>query len=159
MHSNDIVHADLKPDNVLVGPQGQIKISDFGLSRIIRNIDPTSNRAHYGAETYMAPELGDDEVVAKTLFSDIWAFGIVAYQLLEHDVSLEPYSYISKGAASRSALKRMAAKAEGQPPYQDGQESNELTKHLMSLIAPCWVREPTSRPKMAHILTNLYESE
>ncbi|KAG8682698.1 Serine/threonine-protein kinase plk1, partial [Ceratobasidium sp. 395] len=142
MHSNDIVHADLKPDNVLVGPQGQIKISDFGLSRIIRNIDPTSNRAHYGAETYMAPELGDDEVVAKTLFSDIWAFGIVAYQ---------------QGAASRSALKRMAAKAEGQPPYQDGQESNELTKHLMSLIAPCWVREPTSRPKMAHILTNLHE--
>ncbi|KAG9119344.1 hypothetical protein FRC07_005671 [Ceratobasidium sp. 392] len=159
MHKNDIVHADLKPDNVLVGPQGQVKISDFGLSRIIKNIDPTSNRAHYRAETYMAPELGDDDVIAKTLFSDVWAFGIVAYQLLEHDVSLEPYSYVCKGNSYHSALKRMGAKADGEPPYQDGQQSNNLTKYLMSMLAPCWASEPTSRPKMSYILTALHESD
>ncbi|KAG8743322.1 hypothetical protein FRC10_012201 [Ceratobasidium sp. 414] len=132
MHSNDIVHADLKPDNVLVGPQGQIKVSDFGLSRIIKNIDPTSNKAHYGAEAYMAPELCNDELATKTLFSDIWAFGIVAFQ-------------------------RMAAKAGGEPPYENGQQSNELSNHLMSVISPCWALEPTSRPKMSNILTVLHE--
>ncbi|KAG9103008.1 hypothetical protein FRC06_000503 [Ceratobasidium sp. 370] len=160
MHSNDIVHADLKPDNVLVGPQGQIKISDFGLSRIIKNIDPTSNKAHYGAEAYMAPELCNDELATKTLFSDIWAFGIVAFQLLEHDVSVEPYSYVCpKGAGYNSMLKRMTAKAGGEPPYENEQQSNELSKHLMSVISPCWALEPTSRPKMGNILTALHESD
>lgn len=65
----------------MIGPAGQIKLSDFGLSRIIENVDPTSNPTQAGAEPYMAPELFSEKAVIKTLASDVWAFGIVAYQV------------------------------------------------------------------------------
>ncbi|KAF8606792.1 kinase-like protein [Ceratobasidium sp. AG-I] len=149
MHNNDIIHADIKPDNVLIGPGGQVKLSDFGLSRVIENVDPTSNPTQAGAEPYMAPELFSDKLVVKTLASDIWAFGIVAYQLLEHDVRTRPFSYIQTG--------RAAAKDQGDLPFQFGDQTNEITRHLMDIIIPCWARDHTTRPKMNQLATTLHE--
>ncbi|EUC63382.1 tyrosine kinase catalytic domain protein, partial [Rhizoctonia solani AG-3 Rhs1AP] len=156
MHMLDIVHSDLKPENVLIGPTGEIKISDFGLSRIMRNVNLTSSSIS-GTIHYNSPELIMHDLTegpATTLSSDIWAFGVVAYQLLQHSVNPMPHSH-----QATSLFDLVRVKSEGYPPYPTelGNHSNEIVCHLMEQIAACWAVDPSTRPKMQHLTTKLYE--
>ncbi|CUA68797.1 hypothetical protein RSOLAG22IIIB_03662 [Rhizoctonia solani] len=156
MHMLDIVHSDIKPENVLIGPAGEIKISDFGLSRIMRNVTLTSSSIS-GTVHYNSPELLKHDLAegpATTLFSDVWAFGVVAYQLLQHSVNPMPHSH-----QATSLFDLVRVKSEGYPPYPTELENqrNEIICHLMEQIAACWAVDPSSRPKMRHLTTRLHE--
>lgn len=88
VHSEGIVHCDLKPRNILISLNGIIKISDFGISRLIRNPDSDGssregrNETHFfgGTPRYMAPEQFEKNGV--DLRADIYAIGIVLYELI-----------------------------------------------------------------------------
>lgn len=93
----DIVHRDLKPDNIMVSFDGRAKVTDFGLSRVLRpwrtlfddEQDPERRRAPLratfstsglgGTLPYMAPELFDGATAS--VWSDIYAFGVMLYEL------------------------------------------------------------------------------
>ena len=91
-HKNDVIHCDLKPANILVNDQGQLKITDFGIALIAckerKNSEPSASGEPsaseepllYGSLLYMSPE----QIQKKPLDyrSDIFSFGIVAYQLM-----------------------------------------------------------------------------
>ena len=91
-HKNDVIHCDLKPTNILVNDQGQLKITDFGIALIAskerKNSEPSASGEPsaseepllYGSLLYMSPE----QIQKKPLDyrSDIFSFGIVAYQLM-----------------------------------------------------------------------------
>ena len=93
MHDAGIVHRDLKPGNVMLLPDGGVKILDFGLAKA-RDTGLTDPGVRVGTVAYMAPEqvLGRD-VDGR---ADHWALGVVLYEMLtgrkpfaaEHDVSL-----------------------------------------------------------------------
>jgi serine/threonine protein kinase len=83
LHTNHILHRDLKPNNCLISSNFELKISDFGLSKDLHHdLDISQSRfgEPIGTPAYMSPEaLAGLEI---SYASDIWAFGMIAYEVL-----------------------------------------------------------------------------
>jgi Serine/threonine protein kinase len=79
LHKKNIVHRDIKLENLLLGPNNQVKIIDFGFS-IITPKDKKLN-IFCGTPSYMAPELASRKEYYGHL-ADIWAMGILLFALL-----------------------------------------------------------------------------
>jgi calcium/calmodulin-dependent protein kinase I len=89
MHSMNVIHRDLRPENILIrhaalpDNQGEendikVKIIDFGLSKIIIDVNKTSS--FVGSRSYLAPEMISKKVYDKSI--DIWSLGVLAFVLL-----------------------------------------------------------------------------
>ncbi len=80
-HRLGIVHRDIKPANIMITKNNAVKITDFGIAKILRSEDATkSGTAIIGTPLYMAPEQITGEQV--TLASDIYSLGIMLYELV-----------------------------------------------------------------------------
>ena len=79
-HKKEIVHRDIKSDNIMVTKEGQVKIMDFGLAKLKGATKLTSTGSTLGTAAYMSPEQAQGEEVDQR--SDIFSFGVVLYELL-----------------------------------------------------------------------------
>jgi serine/threonine-protein kinase len=79
-HRAGLVHRDVKPENVLISDQGDVKIVDFGLVRAVAAARITSASVILGTAAYLSPEQVQDGTASPR--SDVYAVGIVAYELL-----------------------------------------------------------------------------
>ncbi|MEE2906222.1 MAG: serine/threonine-protein kinase [Planctomycetota bacterium] len=99
-HGKGVIHRDLKPGNILVNADGQIKVIDFGVAR---TTDPdvsslaTRLDAIVGTLQYMSPEQCDIETYDLTASADVYALGMMLYELLIGEL---PYSVAGMGLAS-----------------------------------------------------------
>ncbi len=86
-HQVGLIHRDLKPENVLLDRQGNVKLSDFGITRVAERDGRTVRQAYvgYGSVGYMAPELfrGGSDVGPR---ADVYALGILLYEMLVGDL-------------------------------------------------------------------------
>src|SRR5204862_6309280 len=78
-HAAGIVHRDLKPGNVMLLPDGGVKILDFGLAKA-RGQSLSVTGARFGTVSYMAPEQIRGQVVDSR--ADLWALGVMLYEML-----------------------------------------------------------------------------
>ena len=83
-HRKGIIHRDVKSQNVLIKPDGTIKLSDFGIALANGSMQITSKDSVLGSVHYLAPELTRGKQAS--MQSDIYSLGIVFYELLTGDV-------------------------------------------------------------------------
>ncbi len=98
-HSRRIVHRDLKPSNVLLDQTERVKLSDFGLALGAINLDTAPSAA--GTPKYMAPEQVRGESHRTDGRSDIWALGVILYEMLS---GTHPFAGPSRGAIFEAIL-------------------------------------------------------
>ncbi len=79
-HEKGIVHRDIKSDNIMLTPKGQVKIMDFGLAKVKGGKGLTAVGSTVGTAAYMSPEQAQGEEVDNR--SDIFSFGAVLYEML-----------------------------------------------------------------------------
>lgn len=80
VHHAGVVHRDLKPSNVMLLPAGRVKLMDFGVARATDDTTMTQVGSMVGSPAYMAPELVRGDKATRA--SDIWALGVLLYQML-----------------------------------------------------------------------------
>ena len=83
-HKNGIIHRDIKSQNVLIKDDGTVKLSDFGIALAADAVQLTQTDVIVGSVHYLAPELARGEQATQQ--SDIYALGIVFYEMLTGDV-------------------------------------------------------------------------
>ena len=87
-----VVHRDLKPENILIDKSGKVKVSDFGISKIIDFTSLTSTGDFIGTSPYMSPEqIVDSKNIDRR--SDIYSLGVLLYEML---TGAHPYDYQSE---------------------------------------------------------------
>ncbi|MBQ8938923.1 MAG: serine/threonine protein kinase [Paludibacteraceae bacterium] len=131
LHKNDIVHQDIKPDNILLDDNGNYVITDFGISAKARSTLRKSvigGATSEGTMAYMGPERFSKQP-APTKASDIWSFGAMVYEMITGNV---PF-----GELGGSMQKAGAEIPEITEPVSD-----ELRSLVEQMLAP----EPWNRP-------------
>jgi len=163
-HKNDVIHCDLKPSNILVNDQGQLKITDFGIAFLAtnesQNSEPSASNSslQFGSLLFMSPE--QIKLQAVDYRSDIFSFGIIAYQLM---VGSHPFSYGNNGGSATDVAKRIC---EHTPEHAKNLMLNApsaLTDLLMEmLVKPLEQRTLTAEAienRLKHIRTALLQAE
>ena len=80
LQQNQIVHADIKPDNILINKKGFVKVTDFGISKQYGGEETEKARTFVGTLTYMSPERMEGENYSYA--GDIWSLGIMLIELV-----------------------------------------------------------------------------
>ena len=81
-HRQGVLHRDVKPDNLLIDGQGRLKVTDFGLAHAGGLERLTRTGAQLGTPAYMAPEQADANREAQGAHTDVWALGVILYEVL-----------------------------------------------------------------------------
>lgn len=79
-HARGLIHRDIKPHNILITPEGRVKVADFGLARAASSSTLTETGKVIGSVHYFSPEQARGDVVGPA--SDIYSLGVVLYELL-----------------------------------------------------------------------------
>jgi serine/threonine-protein kinase len=79
-HARRIIHRDIKPQNILLTQQGQVRVADFGIARALGGISTTSTDTVVGSAPYISPEQARNGVVSTR--SDLYSLGVVLYEML-----------------------------------------------------------------------------
>ncbi len=134
-HAAGIVHRDVKPSNILVGDDGSVKISDFGIARAETDASLTQTGLVTGSPAYLAPEVASGEQA--TSASDVWSLGATAYHAV---TGRPPYDV---GENLMGALYRIVHEPAPSPDHAGW---------LAPLISATMVHDPGRRWQMAEVL-------
>ncbi|WP_445996727.1 protein kinase domain-containing protein [Okibacterium fritillariae] len=132
-HAAGLVHRDIKPGNLLITPDGRVKITDFGIARIADQVPLTATGQVMGTVQYLSPEQASGHPASPT--TDIYSLGIVAYESL---AGRRPFTGESQVAIAMAQINEM-------PPDLPVTVSEPVRRFVMSMIA----KKPADRPSTA----------
>lgn len=136
-HAQGIAHGDLKPDNVIVGPDGRIRILDFGLAERRLDATPVAHAGIAGTPGYMAPEQlrGGPATPA----ADVFAFGVLLFEMA---TGRHPFAG-DRGALLEAALSNRSAF-----------DTPDLPARIADVVRRCLSPDPAGRFAKALELTD-----
>jgi tRNA A-37 threonylcarbamoyl transferase component Bud32 len=138
-HEAGVVHRDVKPANILVTPEGQVKLTDFGIARANDGAGHTRTGEVMGTPQYLAPEQAMGRPV--TGASDLYALGVVGFEML---TGTRPFD-------EESAVATALAHINNPPPPLPA----HVTDPVRSAIEACLAKDPDHRPASASSLAAL----
>jgi eukaryotic-like serine/threonine-protein kinase len=128
-HAAGVVHRDVKPGNVLIGTDGRVKLTDFGVSRAVDDVQLTRTGLIAGTPAFLAPEIAQGRT--PTAASDVFALGATLYAAVE---GAPPFGLDDNAYA---LLHKVATEAPHPPEH-----AGPLTPVLLRLLAV----DPAARP-------------
>ncbi|RAX48424.1 protein kinase [Arthrobacter sp. AQ5-05] len=135
-HVQGLVHRDVKPGNLLMLPDGRVKITDFGIARIADQVPLTATGQVMGTAQYLAPEQATGQQATGS--SDIYALGVIGYELL---AGRRPFTGESQIAIA------LAQVNDTPPPLPEN-----IPVPVRSLVMSMLAKDPADRPADAESL-------
>ncbi len=96
-HAAGIIHRDVKPANLIVTPEGQVKVTDFGIARAADGVGITRTGAVMGTPQYLSPEQAEGKPASSA--SDVYSLGVVTFECLARQRPFEADSPIATALA------------------------------------------------------------
>jgi serine/threonine protein kinase len=137
-HAAGLVHRDVKPQNLLLGTDGVLKLGDFGIAVAREGTQLTLVGTVLGTAGYLAPEQARGEQV--TAAADIYAVGAVLYELLTGEPPRTAVSLADHGAGN------------GSRPTDVARRVPSVPAELAAIVSACLAFEPEDRPASAAAL-------
>jgi serine/threonine-protein kinase len=128
-HRAGMVHRDVKPGNILVRPDGAVKITDFGIAWSARSVALTRTGQVIGTPQYLSPEQAEGRLASPA--SDVYALGLIGYECLTGHPAFEGDNAVT------IALKQVRQDPEPLP--------GELSPDVRQLIGRALVKDPAGR--------------
>jgi serine/threonine protein kinase len=138
-HRLDIIHRDLKPANILIGEDGVLRLTDFGVAHVGSQVSLTKPDAIFGTIEYLPPEAFDGQPFDAR--GDIWAFGVMLFEMLAGD---RPF----KGESVTEIIQAITT----QPIPNLKALSPELPIALVDLVYHMLERDPQARIRSVRIV-------
>ena len=134
-HKQDIIHRDIKPQNIMIQPDGNIKVMDFGIARS-KNSVKTETGSVLGTAHYISPEQAQGKGLAGT--SDLYSLGVVLYECVTGQVPFDAPDAVSVAV--------MQVKEEPIPPTD---LNPDLDPGLEAIILRAMQKDPCARYRSA----------
>ena len=128
-HAAGMVHRDVKPGNILVRPDGSVKITDFGIAHSARSVALTKTGQVIGTPQYLSPEQAEGRLA--TPASDVYALGLIGYECLTGHPAFDGDNAVT------IALKQVRQEPEPLP--------GDLPPDVRELISRSLVKDPAGR--------------
>lgn len=141
-HSAGLVHRDVKPGNLLITPDGRVKITDFGIARIADQVPLTATGQVMGTVQYLSPEQASGNPASPA--TDVYSLGIVAYEAL---AGRRPFTGESQVAIAMAQINDTPADL----PVT-------VAEPVRNLVMSCLAKKPEDRPASAAHLSRAANS-
>jgi len=141
-HSGNLIHRDIKPQNIIIADNDLIKLTDFGIAKIVAD-DLTKTMSILGTSHYVSPEQAQGKILDYR--SDIYSLGIVMYEMLTGDVPFRG------GSSIDISLRHISEK-----PVLPSKILPGIPEKIEKIILKCLEKHPDARyPDVTALKTDL----
>ena len=145
-HRNNLFNCDIKPHNILVMPDGHIKVTDFGIARAVSASTMTYSGSVMGSVHYFSPEQAKGTVI--TTKSDVYSLGVVLYEMLTGQLPFNGETSVS------IALKHLQ-----EEPVPIRQLNPSIPPVLEAIVQKAMSKDPADRPSSTELYADLNQAK